>query len=174
MTVEIRPVRPDEYPEAGRVTRLAYREFGAESWGEYADRLADVAARAVRTLVLVAAEGDRILGTATLELDARIEGGHPREPLRPGEAHVRMLGVDPEARGRGIGRALMERCLGEARAHGKRFVTLNTTEDMTAARTMYESMGFRRLPDRVWPDGFRLMAYELSLDGGGAPGAPPS
>jgi ribosomal protein S18 acetylase RimI-like enzyme len=166
MSVEIRPVRPEEFEEAGRVTRLAYEEFGAESWGDYARRLADVADRAERTLVLVAEEDGRILGTTTLELDARIEGGHPRDPLRPGEAHVRMLGVHPEARGRGIGRALMERSLEEARAQGKRSVTLNTTGDMVAARRMYESMGFRRLPDQVWPDGFRLMAYELSLDGG--------
>lgn len=165
MTMEIRPVRPEEFEEAGRVTRVAYREFGAEDWGEYADRLADVAARARRTLVLVAEEGERILGTATLELDARMEGGHPRDPLRPEEAHVRMLGVHPEVRRRGVGRALMDACVEEARRRGKRVLTLNTTEEMAVARAMYEAMGFRRLPDQVWPDGFRLLAYELALDG---------
>lgn len=158
-------MRPEEHEEAGRVTALAYREFmpGDGSWGEYAERLADVAGRAARTLVLVAVEDGRILGTTTLEVEERIEGGHPREPLRPEEAHMRMLGVAPDARGRGIGRALVEACIEAARSAGKSVLTLHTTEEMEAARRMYESLGFRRGPDTVWGDGFRLLAYELHL-----------
>ena len=46
MTVEVRPARPEEYEEAGRVTALAYREFAdGESWDRYLNRIADVAAR---------------------------------------------------------------------------------------------------------------------------------
>lgn len=164
--MEIRPVRPGEHEEAGRVTAEAYREFGVERWGDYGDRLADVARRARRTTVLVAVEDGRILGTATLELDRRIEGGHPRDPLAPDEAHMRMLGVALGARGRGIGPALVEACIERARAAGKSRLTLDTTEGMTAARRMYEGMGFRRGPDKVWPDGFRLLSYERELDGG--------
>ena len=162
--MEIREVRPEEHAEAGRITRLAYAEFGADDWGsDYADRLEDVAGRAAATLVLVAVEEGRILGCTTLELDGRIEGGHPRDPLAPDEAHMRMLGVDPRARGRGIGRALVEACIAEARRRGKLRLTLDTTEEMTAARAMYSSMGFERRPDKVWPDGFRLLAFELRL-----------
>lgn len=161
--MEIRQVRPDEYEEAGRVTRLAYREFGAEDWGDYSDRLADVEARAGRTLVLVAVEDGRILGTTTLELDQRVEGGRQRDPLRPNEAHIRMLGVDPSERGRGVGRALVEACLAEARERGKDIVTLHTTEGMTVARGMYEALGFRHTEDQVYPDGFKLIGYQLDL-----------
>ncbi len=133
------------------------------SWGDYGDRLADVAGRAERTLVLVATEDGRILGTSTLELEARIVSDHPQEPLGPGEAHLRMLGVDPEARRRGVGRALVEACIAAARDAGKTVLTLHTTEAMGAARRMYESMGFRRGRDKVEDDGFRLLAYELRL-----------
>ncbi|MGH2737520.1 MAG: GNAT family N-acetyltransferase, partial [Actinomycetota bacterium] len=44
----------------------------------------------------------------TVELSERIPGGHPRPPLNPDQAHVRMLGVHPDVQGRGIGRRLME------------------------------------------------------------------
>jgi len=164
VAIEIRPARPEEYDDAGDVTRRAYVEFAPpedSDWDSYLDELADVAGRVDRTLVLVAVEGDRILGTATLELDRRIDDEDP--PLRPEEAHIRMVGVDPSARGRGIGRALMDACLEEARARGKTLATLHTTIRMKTAQRMYESMGFTRGADRVFPSGFVLMSYSMPI-----------
>jgi hypothetical protein len=34
---------------------------------------------------------------------------------------------------------------------------------MRAAQAMYERLGFRRLPDRVFPDGFVLLTYERAI-----------
>lgn len=157
-------MRPDEYPNAGDVTRRAYMEFvrpDDADWESYLGELGDVAGRADRTLVLVAIEDGRVLGTATLELDGRIDDDDP--PLRPEEAHIRMVGVDPSARGRGIGRALMDACLEEAKRRGKTMATLHTTAHMTTAHRMYESMGFTRGADRVFPSGFVLMSYSLPI-----------
>ena len=165
MAIDVRPARPEEYEEAGRVTALAYREFvppGDTDFEEYLERIADVPERARRTAVLVAVESGRILGSVTLELESRTEADD--EPLAPDRAHVRMLGVHPEARRRGVASSLMDACVERARAAGKTRMTLNTTERMTAAQRMYESMGFERVPDRVFPDGFRLLGYELPLD----------
>jgi ribosomal protein S18 acetylase RimI-like enzyme len=162
--VEIRQARPEEHAEAGAVTALAYREFvrpGETAWEEYLQRIADVDARAAVAAVLVAVEDGRILGSATLELDARIEDDDP--PLRPDEAHVRMLGVHPDARGRGVARALMEGCLDRARAAGRSRITLATTRRMTDAQRMYEHLGFRRRADLVFPDGFVLLRYERDV-----------
>jgi ribosomal protein S18 acetylase RimI-like enzyme len=165
MTLEVRAVRPEEYERAGEVTALAYQEFspGDTGWEEYRRRVADIASRADRSLVLAAVEDGNVLGTATLELEGRIPGGHERPPLAPGEAHLRMLGVHPEAQGRGIGRRIMEACIEEARLAGKSVMTLDTTERMEAALHLYESMGFRRGPDLVFDDSFRLRFYELRL-----------
>jgi ribosomal protein S18 acetylase RimI-like enzyme len=176
--MEIRRVRPEEYEEAGRVTALAYREHGPSTgadeklrghdddddvagWEEYFLRLADVASRDVQAPVLVAIENGRILGSLTLELEERISMSHG--PLSPGHAHVRMLGVDPAARGRGVGRALMDAAIEISKAQGKTMLTLNTTQQMTGAQRLYESMGFTREPDEVMPDGFVLLAYSLPL-----------
>jgi ribosomal protein S18 acetylase RimI-like enzyme len=167
VTIEIRPVRPDEYDAAGDVTRRAYEEFvrpGDHDWESYLDELGDVTGRVDRTLVLVAVEDGRILGTATLEDDHRVEEDED-PPLRPEEVHIRMVGVDPSARGRGIGRALMDACLDEARRRGRTLVTLHTTARMKAAQRMYESMGFTREADRVFPSGFVLMTYSLPIGG---------
>ncbi|MGH2766526.1 MAG: GNAT family N-acetyltransferase, partial [Actinomycetota bacterium] len=144
--MEIRPVRPDESDEAGRITALAYEDFGdrASASVDYLDRIADVRTRAAHAVVLGAFDGDRVLGTVTLELTDRIPGGHPRPPLRPDQAHVRMLGVGPHMQRRGTSRRLMEAAVAEARRAGKRRITLETTESMLAAQRLYESMGFRR------------------------------
>ncbi len=166
MGIEVRRVRPEEEADAGRVTAEAYREFVPEAVSpnsDYLGRVADVASRSGQALVLGAFEDGRVVGTVTLELDGRIPGGHPRPRLEPDQANVRMLGVDPTARRRGVGRALMEACVEEAGRAGKRRITLETTDVMTAAHALYERMGFRRGEDRVFEDGFRLRTYELNL-----------
>src|ERR1700730_7693243 len=116
-TVRVRPVRPEEYQEAGAVTQLAYREFmpADGDWGGYEKRLADVAGRATRALVLVAELDGSIAGTATLELDQRINPDSEQQPLQADEAHLRMLGVHPDHRHRGIGRLLVDACIAHAR-----------------------------------------------------------
>jgi ribosomal protein S18 acetylase RimI-like enzyme len=165
--MEIREATPEEYADAGRVTADAYREFvrpGDDDWERYLLRIADVHARAEQTTIMVAVEDGRVLGSLTLELDGRVrDGEEEHRPLDPGEAHIRMLGVDPAARVRGVARALMEGSEARARAAGKTFVTLHTTTRMQAAQTMYERLGYRRLEDRVYPDGFVLLSYTKSL-----------
>jgi len=164
MPIEVREALPDEYAEAGEVTTNAYREFVRGSdpdWEEYLQRIADVQERAARTVILVAVEDGRILGSGTLELDGRTDDTHGA--LAPGEAHVRMLGVDPAARGRGIGKLLMTACEHRARDAGRTFVSLNTTDRMQVAQRMYESLGYVRAADHVFPDGFVLLTYTKRL-----------
>jgi ribosomal protein S18 acetylase RimI-like enzyme len=159
-TLEIRVVKPDEYQTAGRVTGLAYRDYAEGRtgwWDDYLDRIEDVAGRADRTTVLVAVDEGTILGTATLEFDDRIEPD--RDPLPPGDAEIRMLGVDPAVQGRGIGRALMLACEELARASGIRRSVLHTNEDMTAARHLYEDLGYVREEDVVTPSGHVILRY---------------
>jgi ribosomal protein S18 acetylase RimI-like enzyme len=163
---EIHEVHESEYAAAGEATARAYREFaipGSSGWEAYLARIADVAARAGRTTVLVASLGGEIAGTATLEVDARMNP-ESTEPLAPDEAHLRMLGVDPAYRGRGVARRLVVACIDVARARGKRRLTLETAPVMIAAQQLYPSMGFAFMGDRVTPDGMRLLEYSRTLD----------
>ncbi len=74
------------------------------------------------------------------------------------EPHVQELYVLPEARRRGYGRAMMERAIELAREAGAEGIDLGTEEDDTAARALYESLGFTNR-DR----GALMFFYELEL-----------
>src|SRR5215471_14800681 len=101
--VEVRAIRPSEYPEAGAIVVAAYRALpGAHLSNGYARDLADIGRRATEAEVLVAVDG-RVLGCVTFVPDAASPWA---EMLEGNEAAIRMLGVDPAVQKRGAGRAL--------------------------------------------------------------------
>jgi len=61
----------------------------------------------------------------------------------PGVARIRLLIVDPKARGLGIGAKLIDECLRFARAAGYKKITLWTHSILKAARHTYEKAGFK-------------------------------
>lgn len=163
--IEIRPIRESEYSAAGEATARAYREFvtpGRSGFEAYLARIADIGARAGRATVLVALVDGVIAGSATLELDSRVTPSMA-EPLASDEAHLRMLGVSPEQRGRGVARGLVTACIAVARERGKRRLTLETSPLMTAAQRLYTTLGFTSTGERHTPDGTVLLGYSLDV-----------
>lgn len=163
MTFEIRPVAAHELDEAGEVTLAAYRTLPDQVLTDgYAADLRDVAARTTGATVLVAVEGAKVLGCVTLVSDPTSPWS---EGLAAGEIGVRMLGVVADARGRGLGTALLDACLERGRAIGAARAVLHSTESMTDAHRIYGRSGFQRAPARdvVLSPEFRLMAFTLEL-----------
>lgn len=105
-------------------------------------------------------------------LDERLVGyAGLRAPERGREADVQTIAVAEDARGRGIGRALMERMLGQARARGMREVFLEVRADNPVAQGLYRSLGFAELgvrPGYYQPEGIDAIVMRLALDGGPA------
>jgi len=163
--VLIREARPEECEALGRLTLAAYTADGHLSDDRgYADELRDADRRRELATLLVALDesSGTPLGTVTY-----CPAGTPfAEISAPGEAEFRMLAVSPEARGQGVGAALVQACIEQARAANCPALGLCTMETMTSAHRIYERLGFTRAPERDWePEpGIRLVAYLLPLE----------
>ena len=161
--VTIRAVDPADYDALARITLEAYEGNRDDLGDDYRDELRNVAGRAAACPVLVAVAPDGgVLGGV-----AYVPG--PDNPMseleRDREAGIRMLAVDPEAQGLGVGRALTVACLDRARAEGRSGIALYTRPANVPAQRLYESLGFARDPDRDWQyeRGRRLWAFQLTF-----------
>jgi ribosomal protein S18 acetylase RimI-like enzyme len=163
LELTIRPVRPEEFAALGELTVVAYRAVpgGATSAG-YEGTLRDVAHRAREADVLVAVDADGMLlgGVTYVPAPSAYAEFHGED-----EAGIRMLAVSPAAQRNGVGRRLVVECIERARAAGRARIVLHTTGAMTAAQSLYGSLGFVRTPGRdLTPEpGTHLIAYVLEL-----------
>jgi ribosomal protein S18 acetylase RimI-like enzyme len=112
---------------------------------------------------------DRLLqkGEITVLLAGNGPDGLSLFRFRPGiwsgaeETYLQELYVIPSLRRRGIGRALLEATIEFARERGADGIDLNTGETDTAARSLYESMGFSNREGS--PDGPAMLFYEREI-----------
>jgi len=83
-----------------------------------------------------------------------------------GEAEVLTIGVTPEARGQGVGSALLNSALAAAAALGARAMHLEVAIANDAARALYERAGFEHVGrrPRYYADGSDALLFRKSLD----------
>ncbi|WP_112261990.1 GNAT family N-acetyltransferase [Lentzea terrae] len=159
----IRPATEADLPAVGSVTVEAYRVDGyLDGTDDYADTLADAESRLREAELLVAVDDSgAVLGSVTVVLP----GTPYAEISQPGELEFRMLSVAAEARGRGVGEALVRAVFDRARAAGIGQVVLSSSEKMAAAHRLYKRLGFTRLPERDWAPlpGLTLLAYTCGV-----------
>ena len=134
--VEVRRVRAADVPAVIALVTEVLAEFGLE-FGKGSST--DDALRALPAsyqdgggAFWVATDGTRLLGTC---------GVHP---VAAGAVELRKMYLSPAARGRGLGRQLLDVAVAWSRAHGADRLVLDTVEEMTRAIAFYEAHGFVR------------------------------
>jgi ribosomal protein S18 acetylase RimI-like enzyme len=154
-------VTPEEITAAGALTAEAYHaDRLIDDGDEYRDELLDAERRSREATLMVAVVPgngqDVVVGTMTLAP----AGTSYAEIALLGEVEVRMLGVAPEARRRGVADELMRAAMRETVLLGAGAVVLSTLDAMKTAQRVYERLGFVREPARDWGhEGVALRVY---------------
>lgn len=136
-TVTLRPLRPGDMGWIIHRQALLYAQEYDWDWtyeGLVARILGQYCASfdAAREDGWVAELGGRIVGSVFL-----------MAADQPEVAKLRLLYVEPSARGLGVGRRLVETCIARARELGYRRLTLWTNDVLVTARRIYQRCGFR-------------------------------
>jgi ribosomal protein S18 acetylase RimI-like enzyme len=150
----VRRAEPADAEAVGRMLHDFNTEYDEQTPGpqKLAERVRQLLANGDTTILLVGEGPD---GLAVLRFRLAI--------TTPGlECYLAELYVVPDRRGHGLGRALMNVAIEEARSRGADYMDLGTSEDDVAARALYESLGFiNREGGR--PDGPISYYYEREL-----------
>ena len=96
----------------------------------------------------VAVDAGQLVGSVAFYCDVALEGW---SNLPPGWSGFRALVVDPVARGRGVGRLLVERCIARTGEVGAPTLGIHTVELLADAVRLYERLGFVRCPEYDLP-----------------------
>lgn len=157
----LRPYRPADGPWiAERHGALYHQEFGWDL--AFADLVAGILADmeqnfdAARERCWIAERGAERLGCVALL----------RHREQDGVARLRILLVEPAARGLGLGERLVAACTAFAREAGYHTITLWTVSSLAAARRLYERAGYQLVvtePEHAFGQDLLNQTWELHL-----------
>lgn len=147
-----RHLRPGE---EDKLTEIQNRSF-AGTWGYNPNTVEEIVHRlnmadSSPEDVILICEGDRPIGYCW----TAIEPGE-NAAMGAGKGRIYMLGVDPDYRGRGIGKRALLAGLAHLKSKGMEVAELVVDSENPAACALYESGGFRILSTSAW--------YEKELD----------
>jgi predicted N-acetyltransferase YhbS len=165
--LKIRDARREDRDVAREMTLSAFQQYAAvmppPRWEGYRENILATLTNAAPAQQIVAEKEGIIVGSVLLYPPGTAFSAPEEVHLACPE--VRLLAVAPEARGQGIGTALMKECLRRARLLGAVCLNLHTTDMMQVAMRMYERMGFVRAPELDFhPDpSVTVKAYRFQL-----------
>jgi molybdopterin-guanine dinucleotide biosynthesis protein A len=149
LQVRIAPFAPEHLPGYRSLVSDTLREFGFTPDDELDPDLVDPSV--VYEGVWTATVPDEVVGSIAVRRTG------------PRSVELKRMYVRPRFRGRGVGRRLLAMALVWAKEHGIETMTLDTTEEMQAARHLYEEHGFRRVAGDAPRQGQQRLLYELRL-----------
>lgn len=137
MSVTIREVQKKDNAAIASIVRNSLAEFGANKPGTvYYDPTTDALSELFQTpgsFYFVAEEEGVLLGGG---------GIFPTEALPPKTCELVKMYLDKNARGKGLGKMLIEHCLQWAKENGYEHCYLETMPELKQALKVYELFGF--------------------------------
>lgn len=116
-------------------------------------------------LLVAISPGNRIAGAVVYFNDMAHYGSGGTATLERNAAGFRLLAVDPEMRGQGIGSLLTSACIKKAKDDQREQLIIHTTKAMQTAWKMYEKAGFRRSEDLDFQQGeLPVFGFRLKLN----------
>ena len=138
--VHIRSIRKEDNPALAKIVRDTLAEFGANHPNTvYYDPTTDTLFEVFQT-----ARSKYFLA----ELDKEIVGGggiYPTDGLPEDTCELVKMYLVPQARGLGLGRTLIEKCIDAAAENGFQKIYLETMPELKQALIVYEKFGFKHL-----------------------------
>ncbi|GBF05950.1 N-acetyltransferase GCN5 [Deinococcus aerius] len=111
---------------------------------------------------ILSGEGSALVA---VEEDGRLLACGALKRIEEDTAEVKRMYTLPEARGRGLGRQILNGLIERGRSLGFRRLVLETGDLQAEAIGLYESAGFRRIPNYGYYVGIEnSLCYELPLD----------
>ncbi len=101
---------------------------------------------------------NRIIGMAFL-----VPNGNPTNIFQKEWSYIRMVGVNPDYGGFGIGKNLTQQCIDFAKVNNEKIIALHTSEFMDKARHIYENIGFKKIKEIEPNFGKKYWLYSIDL-----------
>ena len=166
---EYREANSNEFSELGELMVAVYSQLEdfpkQDEQPEYYERLRSIGeftkAPKAKLFVAVSSEG-KIDGGVAYFGDTRYYGAGGKATLTQKAGAFRLLAVNPEIRGKGLGKNLIWACIDQAKKDGHTSVVIHSTKAMMVAWRMYERMGFKRFTDIDFSQG-ELSVYGFRL-----------
>ena len=153
-----------DFEQIAKISVAAYQEYAkvltAENWQKMEQSLSNVEQTATVASFIVAEVEDKIVGAVAYYPLSKSNS----QFFDSNCASLRLLAVDPQYRGQGIGKKLTLEGIKRAKKDRAKAIGLYTSEAMTTAQRLYGSLGFEQVKELPQMLDLRYWLYILPLN----------
>ena len=167
---KVRNAKTSEFPIIGALMVEVYSQLDGfpspSQQPNYYNKLENIGAftQKPKTELLVAvSDRGKVVGGVVYFADMQYYGSGGTATQEKNASGFRLLAVDPDARGLGIGKLLTAECIKKTAIHHNAQLIIHSTKSMQIAWKMYEKLGFKRseeldfMQEKLPIFGFRLL-----------------
>ncbi|MGQ0827165.1 MAG: GNAT family N-acetyltransferase [Bacteroidota bacterium] len=148
MEIQVRKIKKEDNPFIEKIIKSVFEEHGLNKPGTayYDDclKIMSVFYSVPGSIYYVGIVNEKIIGGA---------GVYPTKGLPNGTCELIKMYLLPEARGKGVGKVLVNKCIEFAKTQGYKKMYLETMPEFKNAVRMYERSGFSLLPGSLGNSG---------------------